>query len=348
MKFQKLTIHNIASIEDAVIDFEAEPLVSSEVFLITGKTGAGKSTILDAICLALYADTPRLDGTKMQGTTIDAKREVKIDDPRQLMRRNTSEAHVRLTFLGSNGVSYEATWAVARAYKKVTGSIQNKVWELKNLDSGTTLTKDAEIRSELKVAVGLDFSQFCRTTMLAQGEFTRFLNSKDDEKAEILEKITGVDVYSKIGAKIYEQTELRKQEWTEAKLIVDSMHTLSDEEIEKRSCRMAELERQQKELREAQKKDKDKQDWIDTDKRLYKEVTDATERLREAVAVVEGEAFKQKETLVNEWNSTIDARAWMTGRLMLRRLLIRRKKNLKAWRTNMLSFLADECLPNRR
>ena len=329
MKFQKLTIHNIASIEDAVIDFEAEPLVSSEVFLITGKTGAGKSTILDAICLALYADTPRLDGTKMQGTTIDAKREVKIDDPRQLMRRNTSEAYVRLAFLGSNGVSYEATWAVARAYKKITGSIQNKVWELKNLDSGTTLTKDAEIRSELKVAVGLDFSQFCRTTMLAQGEFTRFLNSKDDEKAEILEKITGVDVYSKIGAKIYEQTEQRKQEWTEAKLIVDSMHTLSDEEIEKLSCRITELERQQKELREAQKKDKDKQDWIDTDKRLFKETTDATNRLREAVAVVEGEAFKQKETLVNEWNSTIDARAWMTGTVDASKIINKKEKELE-------------------
>ena len=329
MKFQKLTIHNIASIEDAVIDFEAEPLVSSEVFLITGKTGAGKSTILDAICLALYADTPRLDGTKMQGTTTDAKREVKIDDPRQLMRRNTSEAHVRLTFLGSNGVNYEATWAVARAYKKITGSIQNKVWELKNLDSGITLTKDAEIRSELKVAVGLDFSQFCRTTMLAQGEFTRFLNSKDDEKAEILEKITGVDVYSRIGAKIYEQTEQRKQEWTEAKLIVDSMHTLSDEEIEKRTCRMAELERQQKELREAQKKDKDKLDWIDTDKRLSKEATDATNQLREAVAVVEGEAFKQKETLVNEWNSTIDARAWMTGTVDASKIINKQEKELE-------------------
>ena len=313
MKFQKLTIHNIASIENAVIDFEAEPLVSSEVFLITGKTGAGKSTILDAICLALYADTPRLDSTKMQGMTIDAKKEVKIDDPRQLMRRNTSEAHVKLAFLGSNGVSYEATWAVARAYKKITGSIKNKVWELKNLDSGYTLTKDAEIRSELKVAIGLDFSQFCRTTMLAQGEFTRFLNSKDDEKAEILEKITGVDIYSKIGAKIYEQTEQRKQDWTKLKLIVDSMHTLRDEEIEERTRRIAELDGRQKEIKEAQSKEICKRDWIDADKRLSKEVNDAYERLHEAVAVVEGETFKQKEALVNEWNSTIDARTWMAG-----------------------------------
>lgn len=104
MKFKKLTIHNIASIEDAVIDFEAQPLADSEVFLITGKTGAGKSTILDAICLALYADTPRLDGTKMQGDTRDGEKTVKIDDPRQLMRRNTGEAFVSLTFVGSNNV----------------------------------------------------------------------------------------------------------------------------------------------------------------------------------------------------------------------------------------------------
>ena len=106
MKFQKLIIHNIASIEDAVIDFEAQPLVDSEVFLITGKTGAGKSTILDAICLALYADTPRLYSTKMQGVTMDAEKEVKIDDPRQLMRRNTAQAHASLTFIGSNDASH--------------------------------------------------------------------------------------------------------------------------------------------------------------------------------------------------------------------------------------------------
>ena len=212
MKFQKLTIHNIASIEDAVIDFEAQPLADSEVFLITGKTGAGKSTILDAICLALYADTPRLYNTKMQGVTMDAKKEVKIDDPRQLMRRNTTEAFASLTFIGSNGVNYEATWSVARAYKKVSGSIKGKTWVLKNLETDVTLTKDAEIKNEIRAAVGLDFNQFCRTSMLAQGEFTRFLNSKDDEKAEILEKITGVDIYSKIGAKVYELTDKKKKE----------------------------------------------------------------------------------------------------------------------------------------
>ena len=106
MKLQKLIIHNIASIEDATIDFEAQPLVDSEVFLITGKTGAGKSTILDAICLALFANTPRLKGTVMEGNTKDEDKSITIKDPRQLMRRNTGEASVILTFTGSNNVHY--------------------------------------------------------------------------------------------------------------------------------------------------------------------------------------------------------------------------------------------------
>ena len=126
MKLQKLTIHNIASIEDAVIDFEAQPLADSEVFLITGKTGAGKSTILDAICLALFADTPRLDGTQMQGETKDVDNRIGLDDPRQLMRRNTGEAFVTLTFIGSNGMHYESTWKVWRSRNKPTGNLQGK------------------------------------------------------------------------------------------------------------------------------------------------------------------------------------------------------------------------------
>lgn len=312
MKFQKLTIHNIASIEHAVIDFEAQPLADSEVFLITGKTGAGKSTILDAICLALYADTPRLYSTKMQGVTKDAEKDVKIDDPRQLMRRNTIEAYVSLTFIGSNGVNYEATWAVARAYKKVSGSIKTKNWELKNLDTGITLTKDGEIKNEIRTAVGLDFNQFCRTTMLAQGEFTRFLNSKDDEKAEILEKITGVDIYSKIGAKVYELTDEKKKEWIDAKHIVEGTRTLTDEEIAEKLETLSALDCQYKEIKSRSDNDIAKRDWMTKYNELTKSKNDATDALCIANEVIDSEEFKHKERIVKDWNTSIDARMQMT------------------------------------
>ena len=64
MKLHQLTIENIASIEHAVIDFNADPLKDEHLFLITGKTGSGKSTIIDCLCLALYGSTPRMKAAK--------------------------------------------------------------------------------------------------------------------------------------------------------------------------------------------------------------------------------------------------------------------------------------------
>lgn len=311
MKFQKLTIHNIASIEDAVIDFEARPLADSEVFLITGKTGAGKSTILDAICLALYSETPRMHYTKMQGDINDVEKSVKINDPRQLMRRNTGEAFTSLTFTGSNGIHYEAKWSVTRAYKKVTGRIQFKDWQLKNLDAGLTLAKDKEIVAEIKAAIGLDFQQFCRTTMLAQGEFTRFLNSSDEEKAEILEKITGVDIYSKIGAKVFEVTTSKEQAWKYAQQLVEGTHSLDEAEIGQRKETLAALDKQLGEIKVLADKEADKRDWIKAEAELAKGANDASDALQKAKEAVESDWFKAKETLVRNWHATIDARAWL-------------------------------------
>lgn len=311
MKLQKLIIHNIASIENAIIDFEAQPLADSEVFLITGKTGSGKSTILDAICLALFADTPRLDGTKMQGDTKDGDIDVTIKDPRQLMRRNTGEAFVSLTFTGSNGIHYEAKWAVARARNKVTGNIQKKSWQLTNLDTDITYTKDKEISTEIQAAIGLDFSQFCRTTLLAQGEFTRFLNSKDDEKAAILEKITGVDIYSKIGKKVFELTDQKKKEWEKAQEKVKGTATMSDEDIAAKREALAAYEAQLVQVRDASQKDKDKLQWMKTDADLEKAAHAASDDLQKAQAVVEGDDFKKNETTVNQWKVTIEARSWL-------------------------------------
>jgi len=314
MKLQKLIIHNIASIEDATIDFGAQPLADSEVFLITGKTGAGKSTILDAICLALYANTPRLDSTKMQGDTQDGEKQVKIDDPRQLMRRNTGEAFVTLTFLGSNGMSYEATWSVERARRKPTGNMKKREWTLRNLDADVTLTTAREIQAEIQAAIGLDFRQFCRTTLLAQGEFTRFLNSKDDEKAEILEKITGVDIYTKIGAKVYELTNQKKRAWEDAQQLVSNMHTLTEDEISQTKTEMAALEMEYREVKARYDQDKQKSDWLRTSAALAEKVRKATEESRQATAITASETFRNDELLVMRWQTTIDARSWLTAK----------------------------------
>lgn len=341
MKFQKLTIHNIASIEDATIDFEAQPLADSEVFLITGTTGSGKSTILDAICLALFANTPRLVGTQMQGETKDGNTDVTIKDPRQLMRRNTGEAYVTLTFTGSNGVHYEATWSVARAYKKPTGTLQGKTWRLKNIDTNYPIEKDdAGIKAEIKAAIGLDFNQFCRTTMLAQGEFTRFLNSKDDDKAEILEKITGVDIYTKLGSKIYEVTDQKEKLWKDASAKVNDTQTLKEEEIAQKKEELSDLETKYNSVKAAGEADKTKLGWIKTNEKLEKDVATTTEEHRQAKAVVDSDDFKGKEMIVKQWNSTIDARNWLAAKKIAENSKTLQQNNLSALESDYVNVLS--------
>ena len=343
MKFQQLRIHNIASIEDAFIDFEAEPLATSEVFLITGKTGAGKSTILDSICLALYADTPRLDSTNMQGNTLDFDREVRIDDPRQLMRRNTTEASVSLTFVGSNEVHYEAVWSVARAYKKISGAIKPKNWLLHNLDTDQTLNRDNEIRAEIHAAVGLDFSQFCRTTMLAQGEFTRFLNSKDDEKAEILEKLTGVDVYSKIGAKVFDLTTQQRMEWEEARQKVEGVQLFTDEELSQKQELLTMIDAREKQLKATADGVLLKYQWLQSSTELLQKLTAAAQAKEQAEAVIQSEAYMQRARLVKEWNATIDARAWMAEIAQAEAQQLRQQAVLDALATDYTQMLGGLC-----
>lgn len=306
MKFQKLTIHNIASIEDAVIDFEAEPLSNSEVFLITGKTGAGKSTILDAICLALYADTPRLDNSKMEGET---QEDIKITDPRQLMRKNTTEAKVSLSFTSNNGKHYLATWGVQRTKK---GSLKGKDWQIEDLDNKQIFEKDKDVKAVIADAIGLDFDQFCRTSMLAQGEFTRFLNSKDEEKAGILEKITGVDIYSKIGAKVYEITKEKEKMFNDANLLVNNTQTLSENDIQEKQEQINQLKEQEKSTQSNHKIALEKLEWIQTSNKIKKNIEEASAALQTTNDVLASEKFRDAEAIVKDWRSTIEARRWMT------------------------------------
>ncbi len=330
MILQQLQIHNIASIEDATIDFEAQPLADSEVFLITGKTGAGKSTLLDAICLALYASTPRLENTSMQGEMRDNEKDIKIKDPVQLMRRNTGEAFVRLTFIGSNDVHYEAQWSVARARNKVTGKIQNKKWALRNLDTDFTYAKDKEIREEIALAIGLDFKQFCRTTLLAQGEFTRFLNSKDDEKAEILEKITGVDAYSRIGAKIFEQTVEKKKIWEDSQQKIEGIQILNDEEIAQKSNQLQQLDEQSQQIKNTLEKEQKKLRWLQREQDFRQRKEQAKEDLAHVKSIAESDETQQQEQTIALWNHTIEARAKMNEAASCAKTILQQEAQLQS------------------
>ena len=316
MKLKKLEIRNIASIEDAVIDFEAKPLSESNVILITGETGAGKSTILDAICLALYATTPRMNNSEMDGAWQENDTDkLDITDTMQLMRKNTTEAYARLSFLGSDGNEYEAEWYVERKRKNLS-----RTWSLKNLShpnasplvgNGKGGGKDKEIVAAIQAAVGLTFDQFCRTTMLAQGEFTRFLKSGKKEKATILEKITNTEQYAEIGAKVYELTHHKYEEEMKA---VDPAKKEQPLPQEQRTALEGDiltvgkkLESSSTTLAAVQKKET----WLSTEKSLLKNQADAQLGLDQAKKALEDPEFKVAQQEVTDWDRTEDARKYL-------------------------------------
>lgn len=202
MKLITLEIDNIASYAHATVDFAAAPLATAPVFLIAGDVGSGKSTILDCITLALYAKTPRMESTRMKGRSGDSGRDnttVRPNDVRQLIRLGSDKASVCLTFEDEDGRRYTARW---EAHITRNGTYaQPRRYLL--LPEGTELSRVGDIEKHISDIVGLDFEQFCRTTMLAQGEFTRFLKAEDKNKADILEKITGTGIYARISSLIY-------------------------------------------------------------------------------------------------------------------------------------------------
>lgn len=309
MKFKKLTIHNIASIEDAVVDFEKEPLAGSGVFLISGKTGAGKSTILDAVSLALFAKTPRLANTNMQGKVIDSGgKELTLSRPEQLLRRNKGEGYVDLEFEGNDDKIYSARWEISRSRLKPEGSLRDKKWILTDYSTGLKLDKDRDVAAAVQKAIGLNFEQFCRTTMLAQGDFSRFLNSSDDDKASILEKITGTDIYTKIGIAIYRITNTHKALYESEERLLNNISFLSDEEKLAFERQLLELESENSRLRDIQAENQSKIDWLKNEEIIHKEIIESKRKYREALDILTSEAFKSKEKIVNDWDKTRDIR----------------------------------------
>src|SRR5450830_1778219 len=195
MKILAIRLKNLASLAGPFeIDFTAEPLASAGLFAITGPTGAGKSTLLDALCLALFGAVPRLGDTG-QAKMPDADSDISIGDPRTLLRRGTGGGYAEVDFVGVNGRRYRARWEANRARDKASGKLQNSRQSLIDLDSDQLLaSQKTEYKTQLELALGLNFEQFTRAVLLAQSEFSAFLKAKDakDAHKQLQDQATGV------------------------------------------------------------------------------------------------------------------------------------------------------------
>jgi exonuclease SbcC len=246
MKILAIRIKNLASLEGYTeIDFSNEPLCSAGIFAITGPTGAGKSTILDALCLALYGKTPRYIQAKEIGIEItDVKGSViSQGDVRGILRDGAGEGLAEVDFAGVDGQCYRATWRVRRARDKADGSLQQYSIALKNLDTNSDIPgRKNEILEEIERLVGLSFEQFTRSVLLAQGDFTAFLKAAKDEKSALLEKLTGTHIYSEISRHVFANYSKEKRELEDLNLKREGIPTLTSEEVEDLERQKATLE----------------------------------------------------------------------------------------------------------
>ena len=202
MKILSLRLKNLNSLKgEWFIDFRKAPFADNCLFAITGPTGAGKSTLLDAICLALYHETPRLKSISASANDI--------------MTRHTVDCLAEVEF-EVKGALYRAFWSQRRARDKVDGALQSPKVELASVDrasgAGTILSSQSNDKlRRIAEITGLDFPRFTKSMLLAQGGFAAFLNASANDRAELLEELTGTEIYGEISKRVFEQAREAKQ-----------------------------------------------------------------------------------------------------------------------------------------
>lgn len=284
MKILAIRLKNLASLAGPFeIDFTAEPLASAGLFAITGPTGAGKSTLLDALCLALFGAVPRLSNAQVSAKAPDADGEISTGDPRTLLRRGTGEGYAEVDFVGIDGRRYRARWEANRAREKAGGKLQASRQSLRDIDLDQLLaSQKVEFKTQLESVLGLNFEQFTRAVLLAQSEFSAFLKANDNERSELLEKLTDTALYTRLGRRAFDKT---KEAREAHKLLQDEatgVTPLSPEARTELDQRFNEAQQQLK-TQQAQLKQLELQSlWLKALRQLQDEQLSATEQLTSA------------------------------------------------------------------
>jgi DNA repair protein SbcC/Rad50 len=218
LKILRVKVTNLNSLRGTQeVDFEKEPLAGAGLFAITGPTGAGKSTLLDAITLALYGKAARYGSTP---------------SPEDMMSRHCGECAAEVLFRVPKG-TYRAEWQLRRARGKADGTVQPPKRYVYDLAGQPLTQKIGETEELMQELIGLDYPRFLRSALLAQGEFAQFLKAKPDDRAALLESLTGTGIYSELGRLAHTETSRREQDLEATNAAVREIKLLPDEQRQK-------------------------------------------------------------------------------------------------------------------
>ena len=282
MKILSVEITNITSIEGPYfIDFESEIFSNIGLFGITGPVGAGKSSIIDAICLGLYNTTPRLD-RNASNTSIQYEAEsLTTNSSQNLLRRGAGSGKIVVRFKAIDNHIWQSTWMLRRARDLANGKLQAVSMMLINETLNETFpdSKITKIQEKIKSLIGLDFKQFTKSVILAQGDFQAFLNATDNDRAQILEKLTGTEIYSEISKAIFEKNNKIKEEFAQIENQINALQLLSDDELIALEKHIADIENEIALLQKNNEQLSTFEKWFQTKTDLEQQIEQTSQQL---------------------------------------------------------------------